>query len=120
MSIAHSISELTNRLLPEHAARALRLRYLAMRRALTYVERLVYGSFDAEALRAHLEQRIGTDYEILMVHSSMNRLAAVCDDGPLDIVRMLIDFCGPVRRNRQPAWAAFAGLREPAYNSLRL
>ena len=104
MSITHKLSDLANRLLPESTTRGLRLRYLAGRRHLSSIERLVYGSFDATALRAHLEERVGTDYQILMVHSSMNRLSSVCSDGPLALVRMLIDFCGPERTLAMPAF----------------
>lgn len=104
MSIAHRLSELANRVLPEDTARSLRVRYLAGRRHLSPIERFFYGRFSAASLREHLTERIGTDYEILMVHSSMNRLASACTDGPLELVRMLIDFCGPERTLAMPAF----------------
>lgn len=104
MSIIHTLSDMALRLLPDKATRSLRVHYLATRRKLAAAERFVYGSFDAEGLRAHLERRIGTDYKILMVHSSMNRLANVFDGTPLDLVRMLVDFCGPDRTLAMPAF----------------
>ena len=66
--------------------------------------RMVYGTFDVAALRDHLEQRIGTDFEILMVHSSVNNMKPMYKDSPLDLVRMLISFCGPNRTLVMPAF----------------
>jgi len=64
----------------------------------------VYGSFGAAALREHLEDRIGKNFEILMVHSSVNHMKPMYTDTPLDLVRMLIDFCGLDRTLAMPAF----------------
>jgi len=66
--------------------------------------RVAYGTFDAAALRAHLEQRIGLGFEILMVHSSVNNMKPMYTDGPLDLVRMLVSYCGPSRTLVMPAF----------------
>ena len=82
----------------------LRSTYFNLRRTLHPVMRSVYGTFDAAQLRQHLEQRVGRDFEILMVHSSINHMKPMFTGGPLDMVRMLIDFCGPERTLAMPAF----------------
>jgi len=65
--------------------------------------RAIYGTFDAEALQRHLHERLGT-FEILMVHSSVNNMVPMYTGTPLDLVRMLVDFCGPERTLVMPAF----------------
>ncbi|TMJ48725.1 MAG: hypothetical protein E6G90_12585, partial [Alphaproteobacteria bacterium] len=67
------------RYLPRDKFTALRERYFAFRAALNPVMRAIYGSFDSAALKTHLEQRVGRDFEILMVHSSVNYLKPMYD-----------------------------------------
>jgi aminoglycoside 3-N-acetyltransferase len=66
--------------------------------------RAVYGTFDTAALREHLEERIGRDFEILMVHSSVNHMKPMYTGTPLDFVRMLVEWCGPDRTLVMPAF----------------
>jgi aminoglycoside N3'-acetyltransferase len=68
------------------------------------VLRAVYGTCDSAALEAHLAEKIGHDYEILMVHSSVNNMKPMYTEGALDFVRMLIRFCGPNRTLAMPAF----------------
>ena len=83
---------------------ALREAYLRARTRMAPLMRRLYGSFDAAALREHLEQRVGTDFEILMVHSSVNHMLPMYTGTPLEMVRMLVDFCGPTRTLAMPAF----------------
>ncbi len=104
MSLFEAASGFANRYVPEKTFRALRTQYLSVRRRLHPVLRMAYGSFDVTALRHHLEQRIGSNFEILMVHSSMNKMSPMFTDRPLDLVRMLMSFCGPNRTLVMPAF----------------
>jgi len=104
MNLLETVSGLAARHLKQEQMQALRERYLALRARLNPVLRAVYGSFDAATLRAHLEQRIGKDFEILMVHSSINHMQPMYNDGPLELVRMLMNFCGPERTLVMPAF----------------
>ena len=104
MNLLEWASGLAQRVLSEDGAAALRDAYFAARGRAAPLLRLVHGSFDKAALRAHLEERIGRDFEILMVHSSVNHMKPMFSDGPLDLVRMLIDFCGPTRTLAMPAF----------------
>jgi aminoglycoside 3-N-acetyltransferase len=82
----------------------LRNAYLSARRRLQPLELAVYGRFDTAALQAHLTQRIGADYEILMVHSSVNHMLPMYTGTPLELVRMLMEFVGPTRTLAMPAF----------------
>jgi aminoglycoside 3-N-acetyltransferase len=88
---------------PEHLTAA-REAYFALRTKLHPLMKLVHGTFDTAALRAHLQERVGTDFEVLMVHSSVNHMKPMYLDNPLDLVRMLIDYCGPDRTLVMPAF----------------
>lgn len=98
------LSGLAKRHLTDERSEALRNLYFTGRQRLAPVLRLVHGTFSVKDLRAHLEQRIGQDFQVLMVHSSVNHMKPMFTDGPLDLVRMLVDFCGPTRTLAMPAF----------------
>ncbi len=104
MSPLEFASGLAVRYLDEQRIGALRDAYFSLRTKLSPVLRLIHGTFDSAALREHLEQRIGTDFEVLMVHSSVNHMQPMFTDTPLDLVRMLMAFCGPDRTLAMPAF----------------
>lgn len=104
MNLLEWASGLAHRLLSEQGAAALRDAYFTLRNRAAPLLRLVHGSFDTAALRRHLEEKVGQDFEILMVHSSVNHMKPMFSDGALDLVRMLVDFCGPTRTLAMPAF----------------
>ena len=104
MSLFDAATGLALRYLPRDQFAALREQYFALRTKLHPVMRAVYGSFDSAAVKAHLEQRVGRDFEILMVHSSINHMKPMYDDNPLQFVQMLREFCGAERTLAMPAF----------------
>ncbi|MCB1935722.1 MAG: AAC(3) family N-acetyltransferase [Nitrosomonas sp.] len=104
MDWLHSVSKAAKRVLPDNAFLKVRNGYYAVRKALTPVMKLRYGTFDTAALRQHLEETLDPDFEILMVHSSVNHMLPYYQGNPLELVRMLIDFCGPERTLVMPAF----------------
>jgi len=104
MSLLESASGLALRYISRERFLAWRTRYHSARTTLHPLMRAVYGSFDAAAMREHLEDRIGMDFEILMVHSSVNHMKPMYTDTPLNLVRMLMEFCGPDRTLVMPAF----------------
>lgn len=104
MNLLETFSGLAVRHLKQEQLFALRTAYHSVRNRLYPVMRAVYGTFDTKTLRGHLEQRLGTDFEILMVHSSVNNMKPMYTDSALDLVRMLISFCGPSRTLVMPAF----------------
>jgi aminoglycoside 3-N-acetyltransferase len=104
MSLFDAASSLALRYLPRDRFAALRDQYFAIRTKLHPVLRAVHGGFDSAALAEHLARRVGRDFEILMVHSSINHMKPMYDDNPLQFVQMLIEFCGTERTLAMPAF----------------
>ena len=104
MSLFEAASGLAVRYLSREHLTALRSQYYRVRQTFSPLLRVAYGSFDTAALRTHLEERIGRDFEIFMVHSSVNNMKPMYSDSPLDLVRMLVDYCGPGRTLVMPAF----------------
>ena len=113
MSLIDTVSAAALRHLTPERFVVWRDRYMAGRKRLAPLLRFVYGTFDADKLRIHLEDRVGSRFEILMVHSSVNHMQPMYTDSPLSLVRMLVDFCGAGRTLVMPAFyfgdSAFAG-----------
>lgn len=127
MRIVEWASGLAHRHLGERRANALRDVYLGSRTRLATLLRLVHGSFDAPALRAHFEQRLPADFEILMVHSSFNAMKPMFTGTALDLLHMLLEYCGPNRTLVMPAFyfgengegASVAFRRNPRFDITR-
>jgi aminoglycoside 3-N-acetyltransferase len=65
---------------------------------------LVHGSFTVEQLVAELEHRLPSNFEILMVHSSFDNFPPMYKGNAKDLVRALVDFCGPNRTLVMPSF----------------
>ena len=104
MSPLEAVSGLAVRYLDQTRVQALRSLYFTARTKLHPALKAIHGTFDTLALRKHLEQRIGSDFEILMVHSSVNHMKPMFTDSPLELVKMLMSFCGPNRTLAMPAF----------------
>lgn len=104
MNLLELLSGLAVRHLPQERVLALRGAYLNLRSRLSPVQRWLNGSFSVADLRAHLEERVGRDFEVLMVHSSVNHMRPMFTGEPLEMVRMLMDYCGPQRTLAMPAF----------------
>jgi len=104
VSLLETVSGFAVRHLTEEQLFALRSAYYSARNRLSPVMRMVYGTFDSEALGEHLTGKLGKDFEILMVHSSVNHLQPMYTDTALDLVKMLLAFCGPERTLAMPAF----------------
>ena len=104
MSLFETVSGLAVRHLSGERLKRARNLYLTGRRKAEPMLRWIHGTFDSEALRTHLEDRLGTEFEILMVHSSVNNMQPMFTDSPINLVRMLMDYCGPERTLVMPAF----------------
>src|ERR1700758_365777 len=83
MSLFEAAAALALRYLPRDQFAALREQYFTVRTRLHPLLRGAYGSFDSIALKAHLEERVGRNFEILMVHSSINHMKPMYDENAL-------------------------------------
>jgi aminoglycoside 3-N-acetyltransferase len=104
MSLLEMASGLAKRHLSNERVEALRGFYLQTRGRVAPVLRLVHGTFGVDDLRQHLEQRVGRGFEVLMVHSSVNGMRPMFTGSPLELVRMLIAYCGTDRTLAMPAF----------------
>ncbi len=104
MNLLEAASGLAVRYLGGRSISALRESYFSLRARMHPVLRLIHGTFDAQDLRAHLEERVGRNFEILMVHSSVNHMKPMYTGDALALVKMLVDFCGPDRTLVMPAF----------------
>jgi aminoglycoside 3-N-acetyltransferase len=104
MSLVEFGSGLARRYLSVRHVETIRSAYLGARQRLAPLLTLAHGSFDAGALRMHLERRLDRPFEVLMVHSSVNAMKPMFRGTALDLVRMLIDWCGPTRTLAMPAF----------------
>ena len=103
MSLFETASGIAVRYLRRDRLLALRAAYHGARTKLQPIMRTIYGTFDAVDLQEHLRERLPA-FEILMVHSSVNNMEPMYTGTPLDLVRMLIDLCGPERTLVMPAF----------------
>lgn len=104
MSIVETLSGLAKRHLGDSSAEALRGRYLKFKGLVAPLIRALHGTFSEAELRTHLEQRLGADWDVLFVHSSLNGLQPMFTGDALGLVRMLVDFTGPGRTIAMPAF----------------
>jgi len=104
MNLLEAVSGFALHHLDERRFHALRSAYLTVRQKLYPAMRALYGTFDAAELRRHLESRIPGDFEILMVHSSVNHMQPMYTGSAMDLVRMLMSFCGPDKTLVMPAF----------------
>jgi aminoglycoside 3-N-acetyltransferase len=123
MSLFETLSGIAVRRLKPDQVAALRDAYRGMRTRLAPLLRSIYGTFDAADLRRHLEAQVGHQFEILMVHSSVNNMQPMYTGNPLDLLKSLVDFCGPEKTLVMPAFyfgdPKFAGMRETFSNQPR-
>lgn len=91
---------------------ALRGHYHALRVRLHPLIRAVNGTFGAADLRRELERRLHGQFEILMVHSSVNHMAPMFTGTPLELLHELVAFCGSERTLAMPAFY-FGGAKDP-------
>jgi aminoglycoside 3-N-acetyltransferase len=104
MSLLEVASGLAVRYLKHEHLLIAREGYFSLRQKMHPVMRAMYGTFDSTMLREHLAQTVGKDFEVLMVHSSVNNMKPMYTGSPLDLVQMLMSFCGPERTLVMPAF----------------
>lgn len=104
MSLIESVSSKLLRILPSGYFLAVRNTYAKLRKRAAPVLRWLYGSFTTDDLIAGIAARVDDDWDILMVHSSVNNLAPVYDGSAGELLRALIEFVGPERTLVMPAF----------------
>ncbi len=97
-------SAIASRYLPKQTFRQIREQYRQLEKRLHPLKRRWYGSFDSADLVGHLKEQLNPDFEVLMVHSSVNHMQPCFSENPLAFVRAMMDFVGPDRTLVMPAF----------------
>jgi aminoglycoside 3-N-acetyltransferase len=118
MNPIHTLSGLAHRVLSPGQFEKVRALYLGARRRLAPALTALNGSFDAPALVAHLRDRLGDDFELLMVHCSVNNLEPTYKGTALDLLNELVRFTQPQRTLLMPAFFFGDPKDSGAYESL--
>ena len=92
------------RVLPKKYFLILRRFYFSAKASTKSIQRLYLGTFSSNELKLHLESRLDNDFEVLMVHSSLNGMSTTYTGDASELVRTLIEFCGPDRTLVMPAF----------------
>ena len=100
MSLVESASAFLLKVLPSGAFLRVRNAYLSARTKAAPLIRRLYGTYDTAQLIAEIDARIDDDWQVLMVHSSLNGLAPTYTGNPLN------DF----RWRREKQWSLSHGL----------
>src|SRR5205809_562807 len=85
------------RLFSQQQRSALKRWLVTSRKRLGPVYLMLYGRYSARELVEQLKARVPEDFDILMVHSSYDRLLPMYTGTPNDLVDELIAFCGKDR-----------------------
>ncbi len=104
MNIVEKLSDLALNSLSQDSFDKLRAHYLITKGKCAPIFKMVYGTYSTEDLRQHLEQKIGSDFDILMVHSSINYMQPMYSGSPLELLNMLMEYCGSHKTLAMPAF----------------
>jgi aminoglycoside 3-N-acetyltransferase len=104
MNVLESLSSLLHRGLPREQFLKLRSAYLRLKKHASPLLRLIHGRFTTADLIAEIDRHLDSEWRILMVHSSVNNLEPMYQGNALELVRALIEYCGPERTLVMPAF----------------
>lgn len=54
---------------------------------------ICYGTVDNDELISHIEYKLGSDFEILMIHSSYDNMLPMYVGNPSDLIKKLVNYC---------------------------
>ena len=119
MNVFETVSAWAVQHLSQKRAQQLRKAYISSRQRMQPVLTRLHGTFDSQELQQHLDEVIGRDFDVLFVHSSVNHMLPYYTGNPLELVRMLVDFCGPERTLAMPAFYFGEKADSGAYNTFK-
>lgn len=118
MRLVEGLSSLLLRILPREQFLRIRNSYFRLKQKAAPLLRLVHGTFTTEDLVAEIDRRLDDDWDILMVHSSVNGLEPTYQGSALELLQALVSYCGPERTLVMPAFY-FGESGEGARESLK-
>lgn len=118
MNLTESLSSVLLRLLPREYFLKIRSAYFKLKKQASPLLCLLHGTFTASDLMAEIDKHLDKDWQILMVHSSVNGLMPMYKGNALELLKALIEYCGPNRTLVMPAFN-FGEAREGAREILK-
>lgn len=104
MNVLENLSSILLKVLPRERFLKIRSAYLRLRKKASPLLRLVHGTFSTADLIAEIDRNLNRDWRILMVHSSVNNLMPMYQGNALELLKALIEYCGPDRTLVMPAF----------------
>ena len=104
MSLVESASSVLLRILPRGLFLKIRNTWLKTRKRAAPVLRLIHGKFTTAELIADIDAHLDRDWDILMVHSSVNNLSPLYDGSAMELLKALMEYVGPDRTLVMPAF----------------
>ncbi len=118
MNFIESFSSILLRLLPREYFLKIRSAYFKLKKKTSPLLCLIHGTFTTSDLIIEIDKRLDKDWQILMVHSSINGLLPMYKGNALELLKALIEYCGPNRTLVMPAFN-FGEAREGARGTLK-
>jgi aminoglycoside 3-N-acetyltransferase len=104
MNLVESLSSLLLKVLSRERFLKIRSAYLRLRKHASPLLRFMHGRFTTADLIAEIDKHLDSEWRILMVHSSVNGLEPMYQGNALELVKALIEYCGPDRTLVMPAF----------------
>jgi aminoglycoside 3-N-acetyltransferase len=104
VSLVETLSSTLLKLLPRAYFLKVRSSYMRLKTKASPLLRLVHGTFTTDELIAEIDRHLDEDWHILMVHSSVNNLQPMYKGNAMELLKALMDYCGPNRTLVMPAF----------------
>ena len=104
MNVVEKLSSILLELLPREYFLKVRSAYFRLKKQASPLLCLIHGTFTTSDLIAEIDSHLDSDWRILMVHSSVNNLHPMYKGSALELLRALINYCGPDRTLVMPAF----------------
>lgn len=104
MNLVEKLSSILLKLLPRQYFLRVRSAYFKLKKKASPLVCLVHGTFTTSDLIAEIDSKLDRDWQVLMVHSSVNNLHPMYKGSALELLKALIDYCGPDRTLVMPAF----------------
>jgi aminoglycoside 3-N-acetyltransferase len=104
MNLIEGLSSTLLRLLPRGYFLKIRSIYFKLKKKAGPLICLIHGTFTTSDLIIEIDNHLDKDWQILMVHSSVNNLLPMYQGNALELLKALIAYCGPDRTLVMPAF----------------
>jgi aminoglycoside 3-N-acetyltransferase len=104
MNFVEKLSAILLELLPREYFLKVRSWYFRLKKKASPLLCLIHGTFTTNDLIAEIDSQLDSDWRILMVHSSVNNLQPMYQGSALELLKALIEYCGPDRTLVMPAF----------------